>query len=519
MRRRSLWEAADSGILLWRKNFFYFIPPFALPLWAAACALRLLPDNLPVLSYLILWWLKPLFDRPLLHVVSRCFFEAPGQSPGVLYKGLAASLFPFLPGDLLWRRFSPRRGVTMPIRILEGLKGEEYRRRKAFLAPGGLGFCGILTFLGLLLELVLFSGETSFFLMIANFIRPGFLRGLYGALQKIELLFFIIYCFNYLLTESLYVCMGFGLYVNCRVETEGWDIQILFRRFAEGGGKAGDRGPGRRDRGSREGEERRRRVLGSSGMLLLPLLLWGGVFRGAFAEEAPREGDAAEFFMQDRGAPLELLDEILASPDFGGEREGWGIRLKERGEETAAPGMDFSSLFGGLKRFFAIFLRTLAVLLVLSLLVFAVLMYIRRRKKAAFPGEGGNSFSLAAPLQGDPEGFFLRARALQGEGLFRESWANLFSGVIAAFSLRRGLDLPQGATEYGCLALVRSAFPEEQPGFEGLIRRWIGLAYGGILPGEGAFEEALAYGEALARGRAAGDRATGSRDGGGRLDA
>jgi hypothetical protein len=490
MRRRNLWEAADWGVLLWRKNFVWFIPLFALPLWTAACALRLLPDNLRYLSYLALWWLKPLFDRPVLHVVSRRFFESLEQPPRALWRGFAASLFRFLPGDLLWRRFSPRRGATLPIRILEGLKGNQYRRRKTLLAAGGLGFCGALTLLGLLLELVLFFGETGFFMMMANFIRPGFTGLLYANLKKMEFFFFIIYCFNYLLTESLYVCMGFGLYVNCRVETEGWDIQILFRRFAE--------------------EGKGRRIFNSPGMLLLLVLLCGGL-QGTFAEEAAHEGDSAAPFLEDRGAPLELLEEILASPDFGGEKESWGIRMKEQAqkEDGSAP-VDFSLLFEVIKKIFALLVRTLAVVSALALLTFAFLMYLWRRKKTRSQGKGGKSFSPAAALPGDPEWFFERARAFHGEGRFREGWAQALAGAIAAFSLRRGLGFPPAATEYGCLALVRSACPAEGPGFEGLIRHWVGLAYGGVLPGEGAFEEALAYGEALARIRApeAGDSAS-----------
>jgi hypothetical protein len=36
-----------------------------------------------------------------------------------------------------------------------------------------------------------------------------------------------------MLVETLYVCMGFSLYINSRIEVEGWDIEITFRSFAE----------------------------------------------------------------------------------------------------------------------------------------------------------------------------------------------------------------------------------------------------------------------------------------------
>jgi hypothetical protein len=40
------------------------------------------------------------------------------------------------------------------------------------------------------------------------------------------------WCVNFLVVESIYVCMGFGLYLNSRVEVEGWDLELLFRKFA-----------------------------------------------------------------------------------------------------------------------------------------------------------------------------------------------------------------------------------------------------------------------------------------------
>ena len=43
LRRRSLWEAADAGLLLWRRNFVYFIPFFVIPLGVCALGLRMLP--------------------------------------------------------------------------------------------------------------------------------------------------------------------------------------------------------------------------------------------------------------------------------------------------------------------------------------------------------------------------------------------------------------------------------------------------------------------------------------------
>jgi len=247
LRRRSVWEAADSGILLWRNNFIHFIPFFALPVWIIACGLRLLPFT--YLSYLILWWLKPLFDRLVLHVVSARFFSepvpfrggtSPDQSPvaglgsGFRFRELCRGLWGMrrgLLGDLLWRRFSPGRGARMPIRVLERMGRKQFRQRKKNLAAGGLNFCSLMSLLGFALEVMLLLSEMAFVIMITQMFFPmtGVLR---DNLETVEVFIFAAFCFNYILVGSLYVCMGFGLYINSRVEVEGWDLQLLFQKFA-----------------------------------------------------------------------------------------------------------------------------------------------------------------------------------------------------------------------------------------------------------------------------------------------
>jgi hypothetical protein len=62
----------------------------------------------------------------------------------------------------------------------------------------------------------------------------------------------------------------------------------------------------------------------------------------------------------------------------------------------------------------------------------------------------------------------------------------------------RGVRFPPGATEYRCLALLRSQAGGRNrelggPFAAGLIRHWVALAYGGSNPPEGAFEEAVVW--------------------------
>ena len=184
---------------------------------------------------------------------------------------------------------------------------------------------------------------------------------------------------------------------------------------------------------------------------------------------------------------LTALEEVLLSPDFGGETPGWGIRFKHRREN--GPGPEFPPIpwMEGITRIFAWGLR---FLLVGGLLALGVLLLFRlqktSREKTAGPAQTGLLFPPGG--QERPEFLLERARALHGEGKLREAWGYCFSGAAAAFSQYRGMVFPPNATEYDCLALVPAV-----PGFRALVNAWADLAYGGKIPPEGAFEGALDF--------------------------
>ena len=176
--RRSFQEAADAGILLWRKNFIYFLPLYAIPFWITAFSLRLIPGNLIYLSWLIMWLLKPLFDRIILHIVSVKFFDKEADLKK-LCQGLGKSIRRGLIGDLLWRRFSPVRSAMMPVRVLEkNIKTSKgIKERKKLLEKGGLGYCFILTIWGIAVEIALFSGVIyCFYIIISGWHNWRYLR-------------------------------------------------------------------------------------------------------------------------------------------------------------------------------------------------------------------------------------------------------------------------------------------------------------------------------------------------------
>jgi hypothetical protein len=466
LRRRNGWEAADSGLLLWRNNLPYFPLFFALPFLGVILTLVFIPVSVPAwIGGLLLWWLKPLFDRLILHVIAVRFFES-GAPLRRLFRGLGKSLGRGLAGDLLWRRFSPLRSAVMPVRTLENPRGSKKRRIRA-LRRGCLNFGVLLSCLGLGIELALLGGEAGFS-VIALQLDPGSSVRSFFEKYGFELIIFWAYGVNYMFAESLYVCMGFGLYVNSRVEVEGWDIQLLFQDFVK-----------------------KRKAPG----IVLALILGFFVPLRGFAETP---------------VPAWALEEVLASPDFGGEEESWGIRLRggdkraelpragpfraEEGKERVARGLRLflAAAAAGLAGFFLFRLRG----------------FVRKNNPGGKPGSPG------IPAGESPETLLARARNRYARGELRAAWAACLAAALGACE-SRGWAFPREATEYECLALVRSREGGRESriagGFAFLVENWTALAYGGAAPRAGAFESALDFCQSLLggppRGGPAGDHA------------
>ena len=553
LRRRSVWEAVDSGVLLWRNNFVYFIPFFVLPVGIVAYGLHFLPYKLSYLSYLALWWLKPFFDRLVLQVVSRRFFGSPASRFRELRRGLWG-MGRGIVGDLLWRRFSPVRAACLPIRVLERIDRKQFRIRKTTLAGGGLNFCSLISVFGLALEGLLLLGEIYFVIIMTDLFLPSVLGYMRDNSDLVGVLIYVAYCLNYVLVESLYVCMGFGLYINSRVEVEGWDLQLLFQRLAghEKNTSSINTNTNTNNANTNTNSTNTNTNNGNTGaisrtgiiavlvacfFLALPQAVYAEGVVDTSDEESVEEFDEeftedefsemfdkawglTEELFEEAGEPkepiayfpddfpfadaaaLESLENILASPDFGSEKEGWEIRLKkDSSRKTRMPSRDVNSLLEKIRQVSGLILRGFVVLLIAGAVCGALYWFWKNRQKISPLRGKGKSYVQPRLSPESPESLFAKAEDFFRRGNLREAWAACLAGCIGAYTRYRSLAFPANATEYGCLELVRRSMPAEVGGFEELVQSWIFFAYGGRLPGEGAFERALAYGRSLSRER------------------
>jgi hypothetical protein len=227
LRQRNVWESLDAGVLLWRENLAALLAFFGLPLLVLAIAPRFLPGNWAYLSWLTLWWLKPLYDRLILHVVATGFFE-PKTRFSRLLGALPGRLWPGLGGDLSWRRFSPWRAANAPIRALELTRGKGVKARRQSLARGGNNASAALMPLLFSMELFLLLTVAMFALIMVELLRPDTLNWNLMDWKALERIAYAISVCLVFLMEGLFSSMGFCLYINSRVVVEGWDLQLGF---------------------------------------------------------------------------------------------------------------------------------------------------------------------------------------------------------------------------------------------------------------------------------------------------
>lgn len=232
IRPRQAWEAVDLGILMAKRWWLPLMKAWLL----VSLPFLLLSLFIPVahlwLSTLLLWWLKPLFERPLLHILSHAVFnDLPSVRSTV--KRFPALAMQQIFASLTWRRFSPSRSMDLAVLQLEGLKGARRQERLRLLHREDSAPAGWLTFIGANLEGFLAFGIIGFIAaMIPSEIDIDwaniFLDQDSAYLQYTKA---IIWYITMTLVAPFYIACGFALYLNRRIKLEAWDIDIAFRRI------------------------------------------------------------------------------------------------------------------------------------------------------------------------------------------------------------------------------------------------------------------------------------------------
>jgi hypothetical protein len=238
IRPRSAWEALDLGVLLARRHRALLSASWALltlPIFLLCTALLW---QYPSLAMLLFWWLKPLYERLPLHILSQALF---GATPSLkqAFQALPRLLKPQLLASLTWRRLSVTRSFDLPVLQLEGLSGQARSQRLMVLGQRDTGPATWLTVVGVHIETALYFGMFSLlYLLLPQQLKTDWdwsqLMAPEGDVSlSMQHLYNLFYALLLIVWEPIYVACGFSLYLNRRSALEAWDLELAFRRLRQ----------------------------------------------------------------------------------------------------------------------------------------------------------------------------------------------------------------------------------------------------------------------------------------------
>ncbi|MCC6533740.1 MAG: DUF4129 domain-containing protein [Burkholderiales bacterium] len=433
---------------------------FAIVLPVAA-GLHLALAAWPWAALLATWWLKPLYDRIVLHVLSRAVF---GKPPGtratlrslgdvVRKSGLLAAL--------TWRRLDLARSFNLPVYQLEGQRSTAARSRERVLGRRTAGQATGLLYTCLMFELVLALSLSAG----VDLFTPAGIRTDYGPQSFFRNLLSAdaqngaVYLYNAFAVlaisavEPLYVAGGFALYLNRRTLLEAWDLELSFRRIGI-------------DAASKHA---RAAVYFACAAAIVAMAC------------APRP-----LLAQD--ASKQIIREVLAAPEFQEYRTQWTWRARDpegAQPERAAPAW-LARTLEALAASASQLTRLAAYGVIAAVLVLA-LRYLWRELARRQPAGRSRDRRRAPPevlfgLDVRPEALprdLAAAAAAAARTDPRMALSLLYRGALATLIHRDRLAIEGGATEADCLRRVESACSNERVEyFARLVRCWSQIAYG-----------------------------------------
>lgn len=464
LRPRTRWEAVDLGFSMAQQ---WFLP--LLLLWLAGalpvfilCSI-LLYDS-PFWAITLCWWLKPLYEQPLLYYLSRALF---GEYPSL--KGALKQYWhiakPQLFAALGWRRLNPARSFNNPVAMLEGLHGSPRKQRLHvlhFAQRSTAEWMHILCYhfevalwLTLCSLLLILLPEDSSWLQFDDF--WDYESALAGLISN------VFYLLAMAIIAPFYVAAGFALYLTRRTELEGWDIELNFKKL----------------------RERLARLSSPAVTAMLCLGLAASAFPPA-AEALEREEAKAS------------IEAILQQDDFGEikTRYTWEPieEVEKEEEELDADWVEkieafFEKLFDFLDTGLPLLGNVLQALMWITVIALALYLIVRftnwldwlgvpqiqRRQRNHKPA---TLFGLEVKADSLPADLCAEVMQLIEAGQLRDALSLLYRASLIQLIHIHQLEIPESATEGECLRQVQQDRPDEEAHyFARLTRTWLLLAY------------------------------------------
>lgn len=467
LRPRNAWEAIDLGFALtqcyWKTLYaawFAIFVPVVLIIHLAIYAFT--SWRLPLAAFLIIWWLKPLFDRVVLHVIAGAAFAAPPT-----LRETASDWKKILFGSGLWwgltlYRLDPTRSFKLPVWQLEGLRARIARARRKILARRASTYGVLLTLSVLLWQFVIAISLISLlYLFLPNelLLYFDFWQALFMP-EKLPLSFLYLWDVAFLLSVSLlepfYVVAGFSLYLHRRTVLEGWDLELAFRQMAT----------------------RVQAVLARSAAFVI----LGTSIALLFSDYTAAQ--------ENRLPPKQAIEEILRHPDFSEHvtEKVWKPKVEQKKSELPEWLKPLFDLFAQLGKAFAQSLQV--ILWGVAILILALLLYwmarnfdwsnLRLRARKRVPS---SLFGVDLRPESLPDDIATAAKRLLEQGEILAALSLLYRGALVALLNRYHLEFRSGDTENDCVRRVNQCAPQATAlYFTGLVNHWLSVAYAARLP-------------------------------------
>jgi hypothetical protein len=453
LRRRSPYEAMDLGLTMlqrwWRRVYLPHLL-FAVPLMAAAFGVGWWLERAWV-ALLVIWWLKPAYDRVVLHVLSRAVFgELPttravfGAAKEWLGTGLVLALL---------LRPSLARSFNLPVRQLEGQSGRAGRERRAVLGRRVSGYASSLTLTCLAIEVFVLS---SSFGMLTELFMPAkasegvdFLQMVFGSGGDdgsfIGFDDALAYGAAVLVLEPFYVAAGFGLYLNRRTMLEGWDIEVALRRIA---------------------------ARHAAAIIIAVVMAFGSIPSPAYAQEKD---------------PKKEIAEVLKAKEFGYYKDVKRWQSRAKPDKPSKSWFDWSWLPGvgyALARAGEVLLWLGAGALLAYALWWASRMLPRYRGPPPEPYRPPAAlFGMDLAPEKLPTDVAAAAAALAREGKLREALGLLYRGALSELVHKRGVQLLVSHTEGEAVRVAQSKVSVPTGSYlQSLVGAWQQCAYARRMP-------------------------------------
>ncbi len=459
LRRRSPLEAIDLGCAMARTWWRPILAAW-LPLYIGATVLvHFLFDGNYLAALAVLWWLKPLFDRAALDVLSRAVF---GERARVLDVLRSVVRSPGIIASLTIYRFDLARSFNLPIWHLERLRGSPASQRARALHGRSRRHAVWTTIVFLHFELVITLSVWAAIELLTPSQMDGEL-GLKVLFQGAKApwqqwLDGAVYALTVTLLEPFYVAAGFALYLNRRTQLEAWDVELALRRFAQR-------------------ERPRPRVAALAAAALLACAVCAGY---------PGSANAAD---TGRSTPAEVIRQIMAEPELSQYEEvsrlrytgrGWGFELPSS-SKSDAPSKSGTGYFSEI-------LRAL-MWVAAALLLFYFVQLARRHARDWLPQSAARQSPPTALFGFDitpkslPRDVAAAALAAVEAGRAREALSLLYRGGLSVLVDSGTLAVAAGDTEGDCVRRVAAGGDADKAAFFAeLVSAWQSTAYAGRLP-------------------------------------